>query len=320
MHTATTALLALLLAGLLPAADPLGRWDFGLGSIDGEPARIGATVLAGQTAAAGDDGPLRLVCVEAPGITAILAAGSAARFLVEPAPEGGRILAIEVERGAIQVEVAPRDPFAAVLVRGAAIEARVIGTLFVVERSRRDADFVALVRGRLSVGLRAEIARALGRDRQEIELLARQGIAGDARTGLGQPQAMSARPQLALAAAVRDSVPDQVFGLSGQGTGWDIDQVAELIAGRGTLRGDARGPDLLGDRVGGTAPVPTASPTGESMGPEPADILFASMAEDLLDSIGSLGQTPQPVADQVTAGPAGGAAFTLPTPPAPPSP
>ena len=57
------------------------------------------------------------------------------------------------------MDVADKAPYSGVRVRGAALDVRVTGTLFVVERTRRDADYVALARGTVKVGLRPEVAR-----------------------------------------------------------------------------------------------------------------------------------------------------------------
>lgn len=279
-----------LLAVCACAADPVGTWRYGVGLIDGKLAKVGSIVLTGQTIVADDAAPLRLVCSEAPGITAILAAGSSGSFLIESATDGSRTLVMQLQRGAVQMDIDDKGPFAAVRVRGAALDVRVTGTLFVVERTRRDADYVALVRGKLKVGLRPEVAKALGKA-GEIDLLEHQGVAGDTATGVGTPSALSARPQLSFAASQRNSVSDQANGIGDQGTPWDQDLAGDMTAG---------GMDDLGGD-----PTP-----------------FSSMAEDLADTLGELGTAPQSVTDQVTeaagGAPGGGAAAGLALPPPPP--
>lgn len=287
-----------LLAAALAAADPVGMWRFGVGSVDGQPARIGTLVLTGQEVVAADAAPLRLVCHEAPGITAVLAAGSKGRFAIEAGTDGGRQLVFELERGAVQLDVTDRRPYSGVRVRGAALDVRVTGTLFVVERTRRDADYVALVRGKVHVGLRPEVAKALGRA-GELELLERQGVSGDATTGLGTPTALAARPQIAFAAGLRASVADQGSGASDQGTGWDTDLAAELT-----------GAGLEGSALADIAPDVGSTP-------------FSEMAEDLADSFAELGASPESIADQVAEHAGSGASAAggpsgLPLPPGPP--
>lgn len=283
-----------LLATALAAADPVGMWRFGVGSVDGQPARIGTMVLTGQEVVASDAAPLRLVCHEAPGITAVLAAGSKGRFAVEPDAAGGRQLIFDLDTGAVQLDITDKAPYSGVRVRGAALDVHVTGTLFVVERTRRDADYVALVRGKVRVGLRPEVAKALGKA-GDLELLERQGVSGDTTTGVGTPTGLSARPQIAFAASMRAAVADQGSGASDQGTGWDIDLAAELT-GAGL---EGSGLDEVAGEAGG--------------------IPFSEMAEDLVDSFSELGSAPESITDQVTenAGSSGGAS-SLPLPPAPP--
>lgn len=294
-------LLVLALAACTHGAEPIGNWRFGLGTVDGRPARIGTIVLAGQTVVADDAAPLRLVCSEAPGITVILAAGSAGRFAVATAADGGRELVLDLDRGAAQVDVRDRTPYAGVRVRGAAVDVRVAGTLFVVERTRRDADFVALIRGRVEVGLRPEVAQA-ARSATGIELLERQGVAADTAHGLGTPTAMAARPQIALAAALRASVADQAAGTSDQGSGdWLLDLARELT-----------GAGLEGLAAVGAGAAGTPEGPGGAAG-------FPALAEDLVDSYGEFGSLPTPVVDTVTAGVQPGGSSALPAPPSPPA-
>lgn len=281
-------LLLPLLAACAWSADPVGLWRFGVGLVDGKLAKVGTVVLTGQTIVADDAEPLRLVCSEAPGITAILAAGSSGSFTIETATDGSRVLVMQLQRGAVQMDVTDKAPYSAVRVRGAALDVRVTGTLFVVERTRRDADFVAMVRGKVNVGLKPEVAKALAKA-GEIELLEHQGVAGDTSSGVGTPIALSARPQISFSASLRSSIADQGMGLDDQGTDWDTDLADQMTAGD------------LGDLAGGSTP-------------------FTEMAEDLADSLAELGSAPQSVGDQVTeaAGSSpGNPALALPPPPPP---
>lgn len=295
-----------LLAACACAADPVGVWRFGVGTVDGQPARTGTVVLTGQTMVAADAAPMRLVCSEAPGITAILAAGSSGSFLIE-GPAEARVLVLQLDKGAVQIDVRDRKPFAGVVVRGAAMQVEVQGTLFVVERTRRDADYAALVRGKLKVGLRPEIAKALGKAGQ-LELTERQGVGADTASGLGTPTALSARPQVVYGAGARAAISDQGSGLSDQGTAWGIDLGAELtgagLEGAGGLPG--AGPGLAGDGLAGGGP---------------GAIPFAAVAEDLVDSLSELGSPPQTVGDTVVQpAAAGGASGPAGLPPPPPPP
>lgn len=280
-------LLLPLLAACAWCADPVGMWRFGVGSVDGQPAKVGTVVLTGQTVVAADAEPLRLVCSEAPGITTILAAGSSGSFSIETGSDGGRTLVLQLDAGAVQVDVTDKTPYSGVRVRGAALDVRVTGTLFVVERTRRNADYVALVRGKLHVGLKPAVAKALGKA-GEIELLEHMGVGGDTVNGVGEPTALSARPQVGFSASLRTSIADQGLGLNDQGTDWDLDLGAQQTGG---------GLEDLG---------------GE--GPN----LFESVAEDLVDSLSELGSPPQTVSDQVIEGASGPSGPPLPLPPPPP--
>lgn len=284
-------IIALVTQAIAAEGAAVGVWRFGLGSVDGQPAKVGTLVLTGQTVVSADATPLRLICSEAPGITVVLAAGSDGVFQIENDAAGGRILVLELNRGAVQVDVRDRSPYAGVRVRGAAADVTVTGTLFTVERVRRDADYVALVRGTVKVGMRPAVAKAAGRpEGEEIELRERQGVAADA-TGLGTPEPLSARPQVALPAGLRASIRDQGMGLSDQGTNWGTDLAGELT---GALLEGAAPPALAGGGL-------------------PGPVLFVNIAEDLANSLTELGQPPPSSSGstQVIAG-----APAAPTPPA----
>ena len=51
-----TLVLSLIAAGLC-AADPVGLWRFGVGSLDGQPARVGTIVHTGQQLVAAESAP-----------------------------------------------------------------------------------------------------------------------------------------------------------------------------------------------------------------------------------------------------------------------
>lgn len=288
-----------LLAATAAAADPIGQWRFGLGTIDGQPAKVGTMVLTGQTVVSADLAPMRLVCSEAPGITVVLAAGSTGRFSVEPVPgeAGPGLLVLDLATGAAQVDVRDRTPYAGVRVRGGAAEVRVTGTLFTVERVKRDADYVALIRGKLHVGLRKDVAAATGRN-DDVELFDHHGVGADVN-GVGKPEVLSNRPQIYGAAGSHGSTRDQGLGLDPGGTSdWDADFASELTGS--LLDSGFGGP---GDEGGGEPPFPT-------------------LAEDLVTTFEELGAPPQGSGDTATqisggTGSAGGGGLALPPPPPP---
>jgi hypothetical protein len=285
----------ILVAVLGWAAEPLGQWRFGTGTIDGRPAEVGTKVLAGQMVAAGNEAPMRLSGSEAPEIICIFAAGSRGSFTTEQGPDGP-LLVLSLEQGAVQVEVGARGPYAGVRVRGAAVEVSVTGTLFIVERRNRETDFVALINGRLRVGLRNEVARTVGRN-DAIDLTDRRGVSADTGRGLGTGMVLDNRPQLNLGVQARPAVADQASGAAAGGTrDWTLDLAQDLTAGPATAGGS-------GD-------------------------LFAAFAGDLLAGFSDLGLPPTATGDTTTAAVSDGnvaavlpiplAPAVIPHPPAPP--
>jgi hypothetical protein len=197
--------LLLLVPCLLAAADPVAlRAD-------------GTTAAAGEPIASGT-APSSFTLAAAPRAVFRLGAGSTASVTVDGA---GRAV-IDLSDGAIEADIDDRGPFPAILVRGAAMEVRVTGTLFVVQRVRRDADYVALIQGRVAVGLRQEVLALLGRDVPTLELTDRQGV-GASSAGFDPVDTLSARPGLPAAgsASIRDQalLPDPDGATWGDGPG-----------------------------------------------------------------------------------------------------
>lgn len=193
-----TLILAVCLVSSLPAAEdfgPLAAWNQGEGRIAGAAAVPGQPIVAGAEIAAGAGGPVRVALTIAPGNTLTLGPGAALRLIEEHEAGKGRRLVIELERGAVQVDLANKGDYLDVHVRGAAIDVRVTGTLFVVDRIRRDADYVALVKGAVKVGLRKEVADALGK-KQELDLSPRQGVGGTTGAGLGGVDNLNNQPKV----------------------------------------------------------------------------------------------------------------------------
>lgn len=139
-------------------------------------------------------------------------------------------LILRVERGRVEVNLERRGPYAELHVLGGATDTRVTGTLFIVERTARQSDYIAMIHGHVSVRLRNDVTVAIaGGQRDHAELTDRQGILGDA-TGLSPTDTLTNRPQLTLSASVHDQ------GTNPQGSGgWDQDAAlatltAELAA------------------------------------------------------------------------------------------
>jgi hypothetical protein len=220
----------LLLAAMAGAADgtvppPVATWTLGKGDIAGASATSGAPVALGQRFAAGARQPatLALAAPLSGGLT--LSPGAAATMQVETVGEA-RELVIDLAQGALQIDLKDKGGFSGVRVRGAVLDVRVTGTLFVVERVRRDADYVALVQGKLKAGLRKEVADALGKGHQ-FDLESRQGVEANSTDGMGTVQDLNNRPQ--IASASRASVQDQGTGPADGDGGWNEDLALDLL-------------------------------------------------------------------------------------------
>lgn len=216
-------------ADVLPAgpAQPLpvlATWSLGNGSIAGQAAKPGSDITIGQAVTTVSNQPARLA-LAAPLSGSLTLSPGAAFTLVEETVADHHELVIDLAEGAIQVDLHAKGSYAAVRVRGAAIDVRVTGTLFVVQRVKRDADYVALVQGRLSAGLRKEVSDALGQDKR-FDIESRQGIGASTTGGLEHIAALTNRPQIA---SLKESIQDQGTGPTEGDGGWDKDLALDLL-------------------------------------------------------------------------------------------
>jgi hypothetical protein len=132
---------------------------------------------------------------------------------------------VELQRGRVETQLNALGDFASLQVRGAALSVRVTGTIFVVDRTRRDSDYVAMVLGKVSVTLRREIAALLQRTNPPVEITAGQGLGGNTQTGVGEVQTLSAPASVTAfpkAVANLGLVPEAGFA-PGAGTGGVLD-------------------------------------------------------------------------------------------------
>ncbi len=221
---------ALVLSPWLAAAESLGTWQFGSGTVGGAAAAPG-TAIPADTLVASGDGPIRLNLTKAPKSNLLLSPGSSLRLVEE-----GDSIIVHLETGVLQANIDGKGPYADLHVVGAAIDVRVTGTLFVVERVKKDTDYVALVEGKVKVNLRKDVAQALNQQDGGIELISRQGLGGSA-SGLTSVDTLASRPQLPTTMSARSgsSVRDAALGGSG---GWGDDhgmdvtgEVTEALAG-----------------------------------------------------------------------------------------
>jgi hypothetical protein len=165
--------------------------------------------------------------LDAPGSTVILGPNSSIRLQSRETPNGTSLV-IALDAGTVQVEINDRGRYADVHVVGAALDTRVTGTLFVVERSNRDSDYVALVRGKLTVRLRQEVLEALAAgSKDHVDLVAQQGVGGGPG-GLGSIDNLNSRPQVG---AGLPSVKDQGAAPGGD---WENNLAQDLIDSGGS--------------------------------------------------------------------------------------
>jgi len=220
---------ALVLSPWLAAAESLGTWQFGTGTVGGAAAEVG-TAIPADTLITSGDGPIRVNLAKAPKSNLLLAPGSSLRLVEE-----GDSIVVRLESGVLQANIADKGPYGDLHVVGAAIDVRVTGTLFVVERVKKDTDYVALVEGKVKVNLRKDVAQALNQQDGGIELISRQGVGGSA-VGLTGVDTLASRPQLPTTMSARSStVRDSALGGTG---GWGEDhgmdvtsEVTEALAG-----------------------------------------------------------------------------------------
>jgi hypothetical protein len=190
--------------------------------------RIAEPVLVQPEQAVSSGGMLAEVrLLDAPGSSVILGPNTTIRLQSRDGAAGTSLI-ILLDAGTVQVSIADKGRFADVHVVGAALDVRVTGTLFVVERASRDSDYVALVRGKVTVRLRQEVLEALAAGSTDhVDLVAQQGVGGGPG-GLGSIDHLNSRPQ------VGPSLPSIKDQGAAPGAGWDDDLAQDLIDGGGS--------------------------------------------------------------------------------------
>ena len=218
-------------SSLAGAAEQLGIWQFGTGTIAAAPAVVGAPIAADSTIASGQ-GVVRVTLAKAPKCHLVMSPNSVIR-LQETA---GNHLLVYLDQGVMQANIRDKGPYAEVHVLGAALDVRVTGTLFVVERVKADTDYIALVDGKVQVNLRKDVAVALNEQDKSIDLSARQGLGGSLGGGFAPVDTLTGRPQLPVTAARSGVIRETGTTTNG---GWDEDLAMSLTGG-----------DIFGDLAG----------------------------------------------------------------------
>lgn len=229
MRTLLIAFVGIAALGLSSAiaaeqAPPVATWALGEGTIASASARPGSDIAIGQIVSATTSRPARLTLAAPLAGSLTLSPGATLTLVVETTADS-RELVIDLAAGAVQVDLHDKGAFGGVRVRGAALDVRVTGTLFVVQRVRRDADYVALVQGKLSAGLRKEVADALGQG-QRFDIDSRHGIGASTGGGLEAIASLSNRPQIA---SLKTTIKDQATGPKQGDGGWNKDAAADLL-------------------------------------------------------------------------------------------
>lgn len=195
----------------------LAWWGDGDGQMAETVASRGAAIPQGAEVRA--DSATRLYLAGCPGSTILLSPDSRCRLLSQQDS-----LIIDVLQGQLALDLADRGPWQQVLVRGERAEAVVLGTLLNTERTAQG-DFFMLVRGRVTVRLRAAIAAALGRPADdEVELGPRQAVSAG-ETGLGGVDTLRKRPQLGTGTSLQQQAAASAGG------GWASDALARQMDG-----------------------------------------------------------------------------------------
>ena len=207
-------------------AAPSATWSLGEGSVAEASAHPGSYIAVGQRVASSADKPAKIDFSPPMTGTLTLSPGAALTFVGETVAET-KELVVDLASGAVQIDLRNKGTFAAVRVRGAALDVRVTGTLFVVERIKRDADYVALIKGKVMASLRREVADALGLSGQSFELENRQGVGASVSGGMSIMASLTNRPQV-VSVQRMDLQEQSTTPPEGDG-GWDHDLALDFL-------------------------------------------------------------------------------------------
>lgn len=206
-----------------PVAATIATWSMGQGTVAGKAARSGSDLTLGQSASTGKQ-PAKIDFAAPLSGYLTLSPDATISFVIEAVNDKPELV-IDLAAGAVQVNLHDKGNYAAVRVRGAALDVRVTGTLFVVQRVKRDADYLALIQGKVKAGLRKEVAEALGGG-QQFDLESRQGVGASTGGGMEMIASLSNRPQIL---SLLKSIKEQATGPKEGDGGWDIDLVLDFL-------------------------------------------------------------------------------------------
>ena len=143
-------------------------------------------------------------------------------------------------------------------------------------RVARQQDYIALVRGKVKVRLRKDVAAALGiSEDEEIELDSQQGV-GAGTEGFTSVALLTARPQLDGTSSERKPVAEQSTSSSENASDWDTDSASSDL----DAETDQFDPATDGDLVA----LEVEDSLAEDLAVEIADDIEADVAADIVDN------------------------------------
>jgi hypothetical protein len=222
-------LLVIVLGSAASAADSIATWSAGPGTIAGTKAAPGDAIAADVRVIAGDRAA-HVALARAPKCSLYLSAGGELS-LASVAEGAGESLTVTLVSGQLEADIADKGPYASVHVRGAVMDVKVTGTLFVVERVKKDTDYVALIRGKVQVNMRKDLGEALAAlGGAGVDLNARQGLSAGL-DGLGAIEQLLSRPQIHTSSLHQTSSLQGQGGAPGPESSWVTSDAADSFAG-----------------------------------------------------------------------------------------
>ncbi|HAT09446.1 MAG TPA: hypothetical protein DCS97_02360 [Planctomycetes bacterium] len=291
------------------AGDALATWMLGNATVAERPVRPGAAIGLGQRIVLAPGKPGRLVLNRLEGSSISCAPGTALTMVEEPV-DAGTDLVIDLEAGAVQVDVLARGPYAHVRVRGLVSDVTVVGTIFLVQRVAKDHDYVVQVEG--SVRVRPKTGDAT------VELTGRQGVTVGL-VGLDPVDLLLTRPQLVPERLAQGDLRRQGLTPDPGGGGWDKDPIrdqsprmvtaeeqaeAQVAAASMSETDDAAPPAALGG--GAAASKAAVSSTSRSASPATNQIGIANPGLGGERGTGALTISPAAATGGSSGGSAGG--------------
>jgi hypothetical protein len=236
------------------AGDASATWMLGEATVAGSRVRPGSGIAFGQRIVLPQGKPGRMVLNRLDGSSITCAPGTALT-LVEEQVGSGTDLVIDLEDGAVQVDVLARGPYAHVRVRGLVSDVTVVGTIFLVQRVAQDREYVAQVAGTVTVR-----SRAVG---TSVELTEHHGV-GVSLVGLDPVDLLLSRPQLTPERLAKGDLRSQGLAADPSGGGWSQDHIRDQSPRPVTAGAQAAATQAVDD--GAAPPARSDGTSGSSAG------------------------------------------------------